>query len=212
MLGNGQKTMIELETIIGSFVFLWAVIDPIGTIPVFISATRGQTREEKKKVARIAALTAACILLFFLIVGEVMLRSMGVPLLAFQISGGVILFLFALTMVFGESKPEEEMKVARKVEDAAIFPLATPSIAGPGAIMAVVLLTENGRHSILEQTITSVTMLVIVFVTYLMMLAAGWIYKYIGEAGASVVSRVMGLILASIASTNILQGIKEYFQ
>lgn len=204
--------MIELETIIGSFVLLWAVIDPIGTIPVFISATRGQTAEERKKVAKIAAITAACILLFFIVVGEIVLRAMGVPLLAFQISGGVILFLFALTMVFGESKPEEEVRAARKVEDAAIFPLATPSIAGPGAIMAVVLLTENGRHSILEQSITSLTMLVIVFVTYLMMRGAGWLFRYIGEGGASVVSRVMGLILASIAATNILEGIKEYFQ
>lgn len=136
---------------------------------------------------------------------------MGVPLLAFQISGGIILFLFALTMVFGESKPEEEVRAAKKVEDAAIFPLATPSIAGPGAIMAVVLLTENGRHSILDQIFTSFMMLVIVFITYLMMLGAGWLFKYIGEVGASVVSRVMGLILASIAATNILHGIKEYF-
>lgn len=204
--------MIEFEIVIGTFVLLWAVIDPIGTIPVFISATRGQTTEERKKVARIAAITAAGILLFFVIVGEVVLRAMGVPLLAFQISGGIILFLFALTMVFGESKPEEELRVVKKVEDAAIFPLATPSIAGPGAIMAVVLLTENGRHSILEQTFTALTMLTVVFVTYLMMLGAEWLNRFIGDGGASVISRVMGLILASIAATNILHGIKEYFQ
>ncbi len=204
--------MIEFETAIGTFVLLWAVIDPIGTIPVFISATRGQTTEERKKVAKIAAVMAGGILLFFIIIGEIVLRAMGVPLLAFQISGGIILFLFALTMVFGESKPEEELRVVKKVEDAAIFPLATPSIAGPGAIMAVVLLTENGRHSILEQVFTALTMLAVVFVTYLMMLGAGRLYRFIGDGGASVVSRVMGLILASIAATNILHGIKEYFQ
>ena len=204
--------MIAIETVVGTFVLLWAVIDPMGTIPVFISATRGQTTAERKKVAKIAAITAGGILLFFIIVGEIVLRAMGVPLLAFQISGGIILFLFALTMVFGESKPEEELRVVRKVEDAAIFPLATPSIAGPGAIMAVVLLTENGRHSILEQTFTALTMLVVVFVTYLMMLGAGWLNRFIGNGGASVISRVMGLILASIAATNILHGIKEYFQ
>lgn len=204
--------MIEIETVIGTFVLLWAVIDPIGTIPVFISATQGQTTEERKKVAKIAAITAGGILLFFIIVGEIVLRAMGVPLLAFQISGGIVLFLFALTMVFGESKPEEELRVVRKVEDAAIFPLATPSIAGPGAIMAVVLLTENGRHSILEQVFTALTMLIVVFIAYLMMLGAERLYRLIGDGGASVVSRVMGLILASIAATNILQGIKEYFQ
>ncbi|MDB9741825.1 MarC family protein [Akkermansiaceae bacterium] len=202
---------MDTQTLISSFVLLWAVIDPIGTVPVFISATRGQTPEEKRKVAKIAALVAAGILVFFIVVGEIILRSMGVPLLAFQISGGVILFLFALTMIFGESKPDEELKTVKKVEDAAIFPLATPSIASPGAIMGVVLLTENGRHSLPEQAITTATMLVVVFIAYLMMLGAGWLYKYIGSGGASIVSRVMGLILASIAATNILQGIKEYF-
>ena len=211
VLKLANKSMIEFETVIGTFVLLWAVIDPIGTIPVFISATRGQTDEERKQVAKIAATMAAGILLFFIVVGEIVLRAMGVPLLAFQISGGIILFLFALTMVFGESKPEEELKVVKKVEDAAIFSLATPSIAGPGAIMAVVLLTENGRHSILEQAFTAFTMLMVVFVTYLMMLGAGWLNRFIGDGGASVVSRIMGLILASIAATNILHGIKEYF-
>lgn len=114
--------MMELETIVGSFVLLWAVIDPVGTIPVFISATRGQTPEEKRKVAKLAALVAGGILLFFIVVGEIMLRAMGVPLLAFQISGGIILFLFALTMIFGESKPEEELRAIKRVEDAAISP------------------------------------------------------------------------------------------
>ena len=121
-------------------------LNPAGTVPVFISATRGRDDGEKKRIAFIAAATAAGILLFFIIVGEILLRSMGVPLTAFQISGGIILFLFALTMIFGESKPDEERRVARSVQDTAVFPLATPSIASPGAMMAVVLLTENGRE------------------------------------------------------------------
>lgn len=73
--------MIEFETVIGTFVLLWAVIDPIGTIPVFISATRGQTTEERKKLAKISATMAGGILLFFIVVGEIVLRAMGVPLL-----------------------------------------------------------------------------------------------------------------------------------
>ena len=159
-----------------------------------------------------AASAAAGILLFFIVVGEVLLLAMGVPLLAFQIAGGLILFLFALTMIFGESKPEVEVKAARSVQDTAIFPLATPSIASPGAMMAVVLLTENSRHSLLEQSVTALLMLLVVGAAYLLMLGAGWISKVIGEGGASIVSRVMGLILASIAASNVLEGIKEYFQ
>lgn len=197
---------------IAAFVMLWAVIDPIGTVPVFISATKGREPQARKKIAFIAATTAAGLLLFFIVVGEVLLRAMGVPLVAFQIAGGLILFLFALTMIFGESKPDQESKVARSAQDTAIFPLATPSIASPGAMMAVVLLTENGRHSLIEQMTVALLMLIVVGAAYLFMRGAGWISKVIGEGGASIVSRVMGLILASIAATNVLEGIKEYFQ
>jgi multiple antibiotic resistance protein len=200
------------DEILTAFVLLWAVIDPIGTIPVFISATQGRNTSERRKIAFVAASAAAGILLFFIVIGEILLRAMGVPLTAFQIAGGLILFLFALTMIFGESKPEGEVRAARSMHDTAIFPLATPSIASPGAMMAVVLLTENSRHSILEQAISSLIMLIVVAVTYVLMRGAGWISKFLGSGGASIISRVMGLILASIAATNVLDGIKLHFQ
>jgi multiple antibiotic resistance protein len=200
------------EEILAALVMLWAVIDPIGTVPVFISATQGRAATERRKIALISAVTAAGILLFFILVGEILLKAMGIPLAAFQIAGGLILFLFALTMIFGESKPEGESKVARSLHDTAIFPLATPSIASPGAMMAVVLLTENSRHSLVEQMTVAVLVLIVVGATYLLMLGAGLISKVIGSGGASIVSRVMGLILASIAAANVLEGIKEYFQ
>ena len=94
---------------------------------------------------------------------------MGVPLVAFQIAGGLILFLFALSMIFGESKPEGEMRMARSVKETAVFPLATPSIASPGAMMAVVLLTENASHSLAQQALTAVLMLLVIFTTFLLM-------------------------------------------
>lgn len=203
--------MPNSEELVTSLVLLWAVIDPVGTVPVFISATRGRDARERFKIASVAASAAAGMLLLFIVVGEVLLQAMGVPLLAFQIAGGLILFLFALTMIFGESKPNGESRLLRSAQETAIFPLATPSIASPGAMMAVVLLTENSKHSLVEQTIVAVLMLLVVGAAYLLMLGAGWISKVIGEGGASIVSRVMGLILASIAATNVLEGIKEYF-
>jgi multiple antibiotic resistance protein len=199
------------QEMLTTFVLLWAVIDPIGTVPVFISSTQGKTAEEKRRIALIAASAAVGILLFFVVAGEVLLRAMGVPLLAFQIAGGVVLFLFALTMIFGEGKPAGEMEAGRSLEDTAVFPLATPSIASPGAMMAVVLLTENGSHSIAHQFATAVLMFLVVGTAYALMLGAGWISKVIGNGGASIVSRVMGLILASIAATHVLEGIKSYF-
>lgn len=203
--------MPDFSESLSAFVLLWAVIDPIGTMPVFIAATRDHSPAECRQIARLAALTAGGILLFFIVIGEILLRAMGVPLLAFQIAGGLILFLFALTMIFGESKPEGELRTVRSVEDVAVFPLATPSIASPGAMMAVVLLTENSSHSVWQQAFFALLALVVVGIVYLLMRVAGPISRVIGPGGAGIVSRVMGLILASIAAANVLEGIKEYF-
>lgn len=199
------------QELIAAAILLWAVIDPIGTVPVFISATDGCSPKEKRKIALLAALAAAGILLFFIIVGEILLKAMGVPLVAFQIAGGLILFLFALTMIFGESKPEEERKVARNVSDTAIFPLATPSLASPGAMMGVVLLTENAMTPLVKQAAIAGLMFLVVAAAYLLMLFSTSITRVIGSAGASIISRVMGMILASIAATNVLEGIRLFY-
>jgi multiple antibiotic resistance protein len=203
--------MSDTQTIFSSFVLLWAVIDPIGTVPVFISATRGQTDAARSRIALRAAAVAAGILLFFIVAGERILGAMGVPVLAFQIAGGVVLFLFALTMIFGESKPEAEADDIAGAQDVAIFPLATPSIASPGAMMAVVLMTQNDLRTVDEQFVVALLMLAVVGVAYLLMRFAGLIIRVIGEGGANIVSRVMGMILASVAATQVLEGVKEYF-
>lgn len=204
--------MTDFQAVLSNFVLLWAVIDPIGTVPVYISATRGCAEADRRRIALRASAVAAGILLFFIFVGETILNAMGVPVLAFQIAGGIVLFLFALTMIFGESKPEAEEKDIRQAEDVAIFPLATPSMASPGAMMAVVLMTQNDLHTVDEQVVTAVLMLSVVGAAYLLMRCAGPIVRLIGEGGANVVSRVMGMILASVAATEVLEGIKKYFE
>jgi len=203
--------MNDFQSILSNFVLLWAVIDPIGTVPVYISATRGQSGAARLKIAARAATVAAGILLFFILVGEHLLAAMGVPVLAFQIAGGIVLFLFALTMIFGEGKPASEEEEAADATDVAIFPLATPSIASPGAMMAVVLLTQNDLHTMSEEIVTTVLMLVVIGVAYLLMRFSGLIIHAIGDGGANIVSRVMGMILASVAATQVLEGVKEYF-
>jgi multiple antibiotic resistance protein len=204
--------MSDFQTVLSDFVMLWAVIDPIGTVPVFISATRGQSDTERSRIAARAAAVAAGILLFFIVAGERLLSAMGVPVLAFQISGGIVLFLFALTMIFGESKPEAEKDDIAGAQDVAIFPLATPSIASPGAMMAVVLLTQSDSHTIDEAFVVTLMTLAVVAVAYVFMRWSGLIIGLIGDGGANIVSRVMGMILASVAATQVLEGVKEYFQ
>ena len=197
---------------IQTLVFLWAVIDPIGSIPVFLAVTRSHQPHELTQIAVRAVLIATGVLLFFIIAGQFLLDAMQVPLAAFQISGGIIMFVFALSMIFGESKPEEELRILKTSGETAIFPLAVPSIAGPGAMMAVVLLTDKNRFDLIEQLSTTGILLLIMLIQLLLLLGAKPIGKFIGEAGASVVSRVMGIILASVAMNSILLGVKSYFQ
>ena len=200
--------MIDL---LATFIVFFAVIDPIGTVPIFIAVTKGYDDASKRKIALIAICVSAAILLFFVIAGELILTALGIPLSAFQIAGGIVLFLFALSMIFGESKPEEELKLVKNHNDTAVFPLAVPSIAGPGAMLTVVLLTDGSRFNLWEQFQTVVVMLSVLLLVYVLMLGSNYINKLIGSGGASVVSRVMGLILAAVATTNTLEGIKLYF-
>lgn len=197
---------------IATFIFLFAVIDPIGTIPVFIAVTSRFSKKNKIKIAVKATLYSFAILLFFIVGGEVILKAIEIPLTAFQIAGGIILFIFALYMIFGESKPDEELKISPKNNEIAIYPLATPSIASPGAMLAAVLLTENAKNSIWEQFQTSLVVVFVLLITLVLMLLATRIHRLIGNAGAGIISRIMGMILASVAVTNILDGLKVYFQ
>ena len=199
------------DSLFVQFVVLWAVIDPIGSIPVYLTKTVGLSVEDRRKIALKAVMISAGILIFFLIAGQALLEAMQIPLTAFQIAGGLVLLLFALTMIFGEGKPEQEIRLSSNLNELAVYPLAVPSIASPGAMMAIVLLTDNHRFSLFDQTMTTLIMLSVLLITYLLFLAANRIQRWIGNTGAAVISRVMGLILAAVAINNMLVGIRDFF-
>jgi multiple antibiotic resistance protein len=200
-----------MNELLATFIFLFAVIDPIGSIPVFIAATNGFNEREKRSTAFKAVLVSALILLFFIVAGELILDAIDIPLSAFQIAGGLVLLLFALTMIFGESKPESEIKTIKNTTETAVFPMAMPSIASPGAMLAVVLLTKNSDFSVWEQFQSSLILIGVLIIVLVLLLLATKVHKVIGDAGASIISRVMGLILAAVAVANIIDGIKESF-
>ncbi|KJY84201.1 MarC family transcriptional regulator [Vibrio galatheae] len=205
-----------LSILITQFVVLWAVIDPIGSVPVYLSQTQHLTAKQRRVVAIKAVAIATGVLLFFLIVGQILLEAMQIPLPAFQAAGGLVLLLFALTMIFGESKPEQETKLSEELNhsdlaDLAVYPLAIPSIASPGAMMAIVMLTDNHRFALIEQSITAAVMVTVLLITLLLLLGATHIQKWIGNVGAAIISRVMGLILAAVAVSNLLMGIKDFY-
>ncbi len=200
--------MIDLIPVL---IYFFAVIDPIGTLPVFIAATKQHTPVQRRLIALMAFVASSVILLFFIVAGEIILTAMHIPLAAFQVAGGIVLFIFALTMIFGESKPEQEIKMAATIRETAVFPIAVPSIASPGAMLAAVLLTKNNVYTLWEQAQTAAMMMIVLLITLVLMLASSIIIRLIGSAGASIISRVMGFILASLATTNILAGISDYF-
>ncbi|MGR6832536.1 MarC family protein [Aliivibrio wodanis] len=205
-----------ISILITQFVVLWAVIDPIGSVPVYLSQTQHLTAKQRKVVALKAVAIATAVLLFFLVIGQLLLEAMQIPLPAFQVAGGLVLLIFALTMIFGESKPEQEQKMSEDMShsdlaDLAVYPLAIPSIASPGAMMAIVMLTDNSRYSFLDQSITAAVMIVVLVITLCLLLGATFIHKVIGNVGAAIISRVMGLILAAVAVNNLLLGIKDFY-
>jgi multiple antibiotic resistance protein len=199
-----------LRDFVSTFVFFFTVIDPIGTIPVFIALTQNFSEIERRRIAIRSTIIAAVVLVFFVLAVELLLSVMSIPLAAFQIAGGVVLFLFALSMIFGESKPEEELRVD-SAADAAVFPLAIPSIASPGAMLAAVMLTDKDRFDLWEQLFTTSILLLVLGITLVLMLWATRIHRLIGNSGASVLSRIMGLILSSAAVASMLAGIDAYF-
>ena len=197
--------------IITKLLFLVAVLDPLGSVPVYLEATKEFDNLHKRKIAVRASIVAFGILLFFIVIGQIILEGMAISLDAFQISGGVILFLFALTMIFGDGKPEQEKNRITDYKHVTIFPIAMPSIASPGAIIAVVLMTDNHIYTFEQQVITTLLVLAVVVLTCIMLLTANHLQRFIGVYGITVISKVMGLVLASYAVQSILSGIHNFF-
>jgi len=187
---------------------LVAVVDPIGTIPIYLTATMGMSAAAQKKVAIRATLIAAGVLTAFIVAGQIVLDAMGISLSAYQVAGGIVLFLFALQMVFDPGDKAQDADLS-KGQDVAVFPVAIPSMAGPATMMAVVILTDNSRFNVMEQAQTAVEMYAVLGLTFVLMLAASPIQRLIGDGGVNIVRRVMGLILAALAVQTVVDGIKQ---
>jgi multiple antibiotic resistance protein len=194
------------EQILRDFMMILATVDPVGTLSLFVAITAATPEAERRGIALRSVLYAGGVLVAFIAVGQIVLAGLGVSLVAFQLAGGIILFLFAIQMIFGEGSaaggatPEPD-------HDVAVFPLAIPSIASPGAIMAVVLLTDNYRYSIPQQLLTTAVLAVVLSLTLGALWLANPIHRLIGNAGASILVRVMGLVLAALAVETVLAGV-----
>src|SRR5213595_2634846 len=184
------------------FATIWTPIDPIGNVAIFAVLTASLMPAERRLTALRACVYATVILVVAVVAGQFILDAIGIHLHSLKVAGGIILFLFALQMLFGrvDSKPG----APEAGRDLAVFPLAVPSIAGPGAMMAVILLTDNDVYTVAEQAQTGIVLLVVLLLTYIFLRFSDIILRIIGQQGAAVLVRVMGIILAALAVEIVL--------
>ena len=194
------------------FVTLFVILDPVATVPIFLMVTAGLPRRQSLLVAAYALGVAFLILLFFIVVGRPLLSALHIPMASFQLAGSLVLLLFGLKMVLGKVTEEAMAMPADATPiQRAVFPLAVPGIAGAGAILTVVLLTDNNVRSLGEQVTTTAILALCLFLLFISYALAGSLFRLLGKPGIEIVSRVFGLILSSIAVTGLVVAIKLAF-
>jgi multiple antibiotic resistance protein len=184
---------------------IWVTIEPVSTAVLFATLTGRLSREEQHRVAIKATTYSAAILLASIVGGQVLLSAMNIQLISLQVAGGVILFLFALQVIFGKTASFTEQPEAGR--DIAVFPLAIPSIVGAESIMVVVLLTDYHLYTFLPQALTTLMVLLVLLATLLMMLLASRILGIIGQSGAMIIERINGMILAALAVELVMEAL-----
>jgi multiple antibiotic resistance protein len=204
---------MPVDTLLLALTTFFATIGPADLVLVFAALTQKSSRQERRESALRGVLIAGGILLFFALFGEAMLRLFGITLPALRIAGGILLLLISIDMVFARhsggtgTTPEEENEAYGRA-DISVFPLATPLIAGPGAISAVILLTTGTGGFNLEWIFVVGALLAILLLCYLAMLVAIPIQRLLGLTGLAVVSRVVGVLLCALAVQFLLDGLR----
>jgi len=193
---------------------LFVTIGPTETAVIFAGLTSGIHHNERRSLAFRSVAIAGLMLLLFAVGGNFVLALLHVSLPAFRVAGGLLLFLQALTLTFSSpglsSINEGERRDAEKPGDIAVFPLAFPLIASPGALSAVVLLTGRANGLTEEASIILVTGLCLV-ITYVAMRAADFLVRLLGQTGADVIGRISGVLLAGLAVQFIFDGLRSGF-
>ena len=202
---------MDTTQIISAFVTLFVVIDPIGLTPVFIALTRGMTPQHRRRVGWRALTIAAGLLTLFGLAGESILRGIGISLPAFRIAGGILLFLTAIDMLFERRTERREGQTTdpgRPDEsDPSVFPLATPLVAGPGALATMILLVgqhEGPAHTLMIHLV----MLAVLAIAAVLFAMAGPIARLLGRTGTMVVTRLLGMLLAALSIQFVIDGLK----
>ncbi|MEM9249397.1 MAG: MarC family protein [Pseudomonadota bacterium] len=205
---------MDLGFLLSALVTLFVVIDPIGMAPLFVALTQGMTGARRRAIALRACLIAFGLLTLFGVAGEAVLAFVGISMPAFQIAGGLLLFLTALDMLFERrtQRRQEKTQGDEAHPDPSVFPLAIPLIAGPGAIASMILMagqapaTLTWGQSLAHLALLHGAMIAVLALVLLLFLAADLLERALGHTGILVVTRLLGMLLAALSIQFVLDG------
>lgn len=205
--------MTEVEYI-KFFAGLVAIVNPIGSVPVFIGLTSQQTPRERNATAVITAMTVTAVLTTALLTGEGLLGFFGISVASFRVGGGILVLLIAISMLHARISPakqtEEEAQDAAEKESVAVVPLGIPLLSGPGAISTIILYADRGS-SLSHYLILELEILLVAAIVWISFRAAPAIAGMLGRTGINVVTRLMGLVMAAIAVEIMASGLRQLF-
>ncbi|WP_085847613.1 MarC family protein [Pacificibacter marinus] len=202
---------MDLQFLITAFFTLFVIIDPIGLMPLFVALTTGSTTRQRRSIALRAVSIGFGILVLFGFFGEAVLEFAGISMAAFRIAGGLLLFLTALDMLFERrTKRREDQANQPDIDDddPSVFPLATPLIAGPGAIASMILLTGE-TNTTLEFASVFVVLAVVLLIALTLFVLGGLLERALGPTGVNVVTRILGMLLTALSIQFILDGLRD---
>jgi multiple antibiotic resistance protein len=203
---------MPVDLAVSAFVTLLVVVDPVGLAPAFLAVTHELPERARRQVALRASVIAAAILAGTALIGEWLLRMLGIGIPAFRIAGGLLLFSIATEMVFGVRTERQtraaEQAVEEHVRSIAAFPLAIPMMAGPGAITATVLLSARASGEPLTLATLLAVIIAVCAISGAVFVAAGRLSRLLGVTGNVVLSRLLGVLLAALAVQFVIDGVR----
>ncbi|WP_371171003.1 MarC family protein [Aliiroseovarius sp. 2305UL8-7] len=203
---------MELDLFIPAFVTLFVVMDPIGLSPMFMALTQGMAENKRRAIAIRACAIAGVILTLFAFLGESVLGFLGISMAAFRISGGILLLLTALDMLFERRTKRRKDQTEEGVDsddDPSVFPLAMPLIAGPGSITAVILLSGQGE-GFSGVGLAMTVMVLVLLIALILFIASSFLERLLRETGIKVVTRILGMLLSALAVQFVLEGLRDF--
>ena len=205
--------MFDMELFLSAFAVLFVIIDPPGCAPIFATLTKGTSRKHQTSMAFKSVLIAAIILFGFAYGEEWIFAKLGISLDALRIAGGIMLFIIGLNMVFEkrtekrEGRVEDALEEASNPEDISVFPMGIPMIAGPGTMASLLIMMGKAAGRPQELAILA-ALAAVLLVTLLSFLISGFLIKLMGKSATDVLTRVLGVLLATLAAQFVLDGIK----